>query len=474
MGPNLLRSAERAAAAVPIALASLALGFSARADAIDDYMQSAMARAHLPGAAVAVVHNGRIEKLAAYGVASLEYETPATVDTPFSLASGTKIFTGVLLMRLVDQGRIKLSDPVGRYLPGVPEAWASITVAHLAGHAGGLPENLNVATDADMETVAHAAEQQPLDFQPGSQSRYDQVEFAVLAAVMEKASGKPWARLLRDEVLDPLRLTETGYVNLREISGGPTGAAGSSLRLGDVMRGRAQIYQWTEGSQKTFEFLFPPWGYSGGGLYSSPRDLARLAVALDGDRFLSASAKEALFTPFRLHDGRSGEFAVAWYAHTYRGKRFAGHSGAAANSDVITLPDGRVTVVVLTNGQNILPVLAEGIVDRVVDLPAPTHTFTVDNEPVASARLLAVVRGLNHGVADSTAFAPALGPLVSILSLTMTLFPPPDSWRLVSATRNADGGSTRLYLAMHGRKPIVWSFTLAPEGKITAIWPATE
>lgn len=120
-------------------LASAAPALPARADTIDDYLRAEMQKRRIPGLGLAVVRDGAIVKMQGYGVANLEHDVPVTPDTIFELASVTKQFTATAIMRLVEDGKVQLDDPIARHLSGAPEAWKGITVRHLLTHTSGLP-----------------------------------------------------------------------------------------------------------------------------------------------------------------------------------------------------------------------------------------------------------------------------------------------------------------------------------------------
>src|SRR5216117_480362 len=111
----------------------------ARADAIDDYIKVEMERRHIPGLALAVARNGKIVKVRGYGIANLEHDVPVTPDTVFELASVTKQFTAAAIMKLVEEGKVQLDDPILWHLPQGPATWKAMTVRHLLTHTAGLP-----------------------------------------------------------------------------------------------------------------------------------------------------------------------------------------------------------------------------------------------------------------------------------------------------------------------------------------------
>lgn len=120
-------------------VASAAPALPARADAIDDYLRTEMQKRSIPGLALAVVRDGSVVKMQGYGFANLEHDVPVTPDTIFELASVTKQFTATAIMRLVEEGKVGLDDPIARRLSGAPETWKAITVRHLLTHTSGLP-----------------------------------------------------------------------------------------------------------------------------------------------------------------------------------------------------------------------------------------------------------------------------------------------------------------------------------------------
>src|SRR5829696_1858487 len=175
-----------------------------RADPIDDIVREQMAVSHIPGVAVAIVERGKTVKLAGYGEANLEWPSSVDVNTRFQLASATKLFTGVLLMRLVERRALSLDEPVARFFDGAPADWRRITVRQLANHSSGLPEDLGTPAPKTVAAIVAAAMARPLAYEPGAEERYGFTDFVVLRAILEKVSGKPLPTLLNDEIAAPL------------------------------------------------------------------------------------------------------------------------------------------------------------------------------------------------------------------------------------------------------------------------------
>lgn len=209
-------------------------------DRVDAILHRQMALNTIPGAAVAIVDHGRIVKIATYGMANLEWDAPVGPDTRFQLASVTKMFTGVLLMRLVEQGKVGLDDPLTRWFPEAPPTWAGISVRQLANHSSGLAEQWGAARDATVDQIVAKAISTPLAYAPGSEARYGFTDFTVLRAILEKAGGKPLPQLLTEELFAPLGMTSTGFAMATD-DGSPRGTRPSRPRFQANGHPRGQI-----------------------------------------------------------------------------------------------------------------------------------------------------------------------------------------------------------------------------------------
>lgn len=381
-------------AAAVAGLLSVSLAGSALADPIDDVIRGYMEAAHIPGAAVAVVEDGRIVKLEGYGQANLEWQGAATGDTPFQIASVSKIFAGVVLMRLVEQGVVDLDEPITRWFEDAPESWRDITLRRLSGHTSGLPEGLGVSSSATPAEVAAEAMKRPLAYAPGTESRYGLTDFVVMTAILEKASGLSYPELLRREVVEPLGLTHTGFTEASE--GGP-------VRGALLIPGRAEVYGFRDGVMRREEYLYPAHTYAAGGLYSSARDIATLMAALDRGELLSRESFALLTSPAKLVDGRDGAFGVGWTFGRYRGETVVGHTGGPALGDVLYVPERHMTIVALANQRRFYPLLSQSIADLTLPAPPPAPAIA-DTRPGMTEALRETLVASAEGRLDPAAF----------------------------------------------------------------------
>jgi CubicO group peptidase (beta-lactamase class C family) len=451
-----------------VGLLLLAAGCATRgasADPVDAYLQAVREKNHIPGVAVAIVRDGKVEKASAQGLADLESEAKAATDTAFQLASVTKVFTGTLVMLLVQEGKLELDAPVSKYLTDAPEAWKAITVRHLAAHASGLANSPDDETSAGA-TVAEryaAALQQPLAYPPGERSEYGLTDFVVLTHVLEKATGQDFEALLRGRIFEPLGFTCTRYDHAVW--------QGQDL-IADVVPRRATIYGFAKGVYRKAWFPYPAHTYAAGGVFSCVDDLVRWAVALDAGTLLSAESQRAAATAFKLTGGREGGYGVAFVPGRLRGLSTFGHAGGGSLADVLRVPDQKLTVIVLSNAQGLLPVLAPNIASLYLPpLPGVDAPGLEDSEPALTTRLRGVVEGLMNGSLDAEAFAPlAQQQLLPILRSLGTpgsaLFPP---LRRMTLVEDGMDGETRKrgYRVVYGQDTAVkWTFRLDAEGRV--------
>ncbi|PTL80112.1 serine hydrolase [Vitiosangium sp. GDMCC 1.1324] len=454
---------------LPALLLSVGCATPYAARSTDAYIQAVLEKNHVPGAAVAVVRDGHLETLSTYGLADLEDGAKSEPDTAFQIASATKVFTGTLVMLLVQEGKLGLDEPLSKYLPDAPETWKGITVRHLAAHTSGVKSGLKegsaeqTSSNASVAERYEAARKEPLDYTPGERSAYGLTDFVVLTHVLEKVTGQGFEELLRSRLFEPLGFTCTRFEHARQQ--GP-------VRIADVIPRRATTYRYVDGAPHRAWFLYPPHTYSAGGAFSCVKDLARWAVAMDEGTLLSPESQRAAATPFKLNDGREGDFGVAFTHGTLRGLKMFGHSGGGALGDVLRVPEKKLTVIVLTNAQGLQPMLAPVVASHY--LP-PLPELDAPGIPDAESALTAVHRGtmegLFNGTLDAAAFAPsAQQELLPILQGFGTpgnaLLPPLHRVTLLEERKDGDSRK-RVYRAVYGTDvSLKWTFRLDSAGKI--------
>src|SRR5690348_17533323 len=185
------------------ALLTVVVATTLRADRVDDYVAAQMKRFDVPGVSFAVLKNGTIVKIASYGLADVARKIPATNDKVYKIGSISKQFIASGIMLLVQDGRMKLDEPVSTYLTGTPPAWRAITVRHLLTHTSGLVREspafqpMKAQTDAEVIKAAYSV---PLAFSPGAKWAYSNLGYYVLAEIITRVAGRPWPQFLKEQV----------------------------------------------------------------------------------------------------------------------------------------------------------------------------------------------------------------------------------------------------------------------------------
>ncbi len=435
-------------------------------DAVDRVIAAVRARAHVPGMAVAIVRDG-VADVRTAGVASLEWDAPVTRRTAFQIASSTKVFTGTLVLLLVQDGLLALDQPVSAYLADAPPAWRAMTVAQLAAHASGIADLDDLRTPGDAARAYRDAREPPLRTAPGAAAAYGRTDFAVLQVLLERVSGQPFEALLAARILAPLGLTCTGFEHATD---------DDVTRRGDVIAARAGVYRWADGQQRTAGFLYPSHGYASGGLWSCVDDLVRWAQALDDGRLLDPALEARAATPLALTGGGASPWSVAFATGTLHGLPWYGHSGGPALADVVRVPSQRLTVIVLANQQRLAPTIAPLLASLALGAaPPPAPTAAALARPVDRGELQAdraLLIRLADGTVPDTRYAPAARPLAAELRTWLPLYaaawPELTAVTLIDRRVEPDGGEVRVYAARYGtRVGVRWTVTRDSAGALT-------
>src|SRR5438552_78915 len=162
---------------------------------------------------VLVAQDGKILLDKGYGFANLECEIPNTPTTKFRLGSITKQFTAASILLLEERGKLKVEDPVKKYLPTAPAAWDKVTIFHLLTHTAGIPNTPDFAGMSISSTAENVARfrDKPLDFQPGERWNYSNSGYILLGLLIEWLSGERYADFVRENIFAPLGMKDSGY-----------------------------------------------------------------------------------------------------------------------------------------------------------------------------------------------------------------------------------------------------------------------
>lgn len=308
-----------------------------------------------PGLQVAVQKNDRQLLLGSYGVSNLEFGTPVRKDTPFRIASLTKQFTAVALLRLQEEGRLSLNDTLDKYYPRFPRA-SEVTISRMINHTSGIHNYLKrpdwladvmIRRDADASADYYACMPRVYDFDPGTGWEYSNSAYIMLGGVIEKASGQSFSEALRTRIFAPLRMQNT--------------AVDDELA---IIRGRASGYDERDGGGfDNTGFLSVLATGAAGSMRSTAADLVKWKRGLFSGKILNSASLKAMLEPARLANGnyastnpekrgssRLGYGYGVGISET-RGQLKVSHTGGihGFRSLMSHYPDTDVTVVILSN-----------------------------------------------------------------------------------------------------------------------------
>src|SRR5215472_7844982 len=294
-----------------------------------------------PGAAVLVVQDGKNVLRKGYGMGEIELGVPISPEMVFRIGSVTKEFTSACVLKLAEEGRLSLDDPIGKYLPDFPTKGRRITIEQLLTHTSGIhsytdmPEwRDRMREDWTLSQLEAFFRDAPFDFEPGTKWHYDNSGYILLGAILEKVTGRPYAEAVADMIFRPLGMTSTRYD-----------------RDTPIIPGRAAGYQKTPAGIVNAPFLSMTQPYAAGAIVSTVDDLARWQSALDAGRVLKPESLRRMWTPAKLPDGSDTRYGYGWILWRWNGHAIVEHGGGinGFQSANMRLPDDRIYVAVLSN-----------------------------------------------------------------------------------------------------------------------------
>ncbi len=318
-------------------------------------VRATLAARNLPGLSIAVGVGGRIVWAEGFGFADLENNRPVTPKDRFRIGSASTVLTSAAIGLLLDQGRLKLDDEIQAHVPEFPKKEWPLTVRQVMGHIGGVKtEDVDdgVLTSGHCEHTADALAlfaKEPLLFQPGTEYRYSTFGWVLLSAVVGAAADKPFTTFLRDAVLGPLGMQDTvkesgmETVPYEAIAYYPRFAPNPILGLA------------TYGLNPLHKFDYSCYAGSNGFL-STPADLVRFGMAMNGGNMLRRDTVQALQTSQRLASGKETGYGLGWNLKTVtlegQQVRAAGVDGnfwVGTVASLLTFPDRGMAVAVTSN-----------------------------------------------------------------------------------------------------------------------------
>lgn len=323
------------------------------AGAVDRYLSARTAMGSFSGA-VLIARDGNVLFRKGYGFADVERKIPYTPETRHEVASISKMFTALAALKLRDQGKLRLEDPICRYLEDCPDAWKPVTVQQLMRHTSGIPdyeEALEIGSEKYMAfmtqpdasaRIVENARKLPLDFKPGEKFHYSNTGYVVLSQVVQKAAGQPFAEFVARTLLEPAGMSRSGVFG----AGGPPDRLANGYTHGDLGWEKTLAgVPLDDGHLRKLPRLplTPPAGDAG--IYSTVDDLYRWSRVMDGSPLVPAAEAAEVSTP-----GLEG-YGYGWFVGEGFNRKRLRHNGALPGylSDFIKFPADKVTIILFSN-----------------------------------------------------------------------------------------------------------------------------
>jgi CubicO group peptidase (beta-lactamase class C family) len=304
---------------------------------------------------ILVAQNGAPLLRRGFGLANREWNVPHSVTGKFRLGSLTKQFTATAILQLMERGLLTLHDKVAQHFPDAPAAWKDVSLFHLLTHTSGIPSYTSLphffAQDARRDRgpreLITLTENMPLDFPPGSAFKYNNGGYVILGHIIELLTGQSYETYVRENILKPLGLHNTGYEHVEAII--PERVPGYRLKNGRI---------------ENAGFLAMSVPYAAGSIYSTLDDLlawqralvaakpfSPASAALDHDDF--GSNRSEIMHPALMFKDHGHGYGFGWGIQSQFGRRQFVHAGGINGFSVVVsfYPDDDLFIAVLANIQ---------------------------------------------------------------------------------------------------------------------------
>jgi len=424
---------------------------------IDKVATDTLTRTGVPSASIAIVKDGQIAYVKAYGNARLEPETPATPQMRYSIGSISKQFTAAAILLLQEQGKLSLDDKVSKYLPDLTRA-NEVTIRQLLSHTSGYqdywPQDYvmpGMLQPTNAQQIMDSWAKKPLDFDPGTKWQYSNTNYVIAGVIVEKVARMPLLQFLQQKVFTPLGIKSTF-----DTDAGPLGQSDPRGYL-----------RYALGPLRPAPKEGKGWMFAAGELAMTAEDLAKWDVSVIDQKVLKPASYSEMQTDVLLKSGLDTHYGLGVDVNSQNGHRAISHGGEVSGftAQNTIFPDDRAAIVVLTNqdAASASGAIAGGI--------APLLFAT--NDPATPAKLeqaKKIFADLQQGKVDRSLFtdnanfyfneaalkdfASGLGPLGT-----------PQSFTQVS--QGLRGGMTlRVYLIRFPQKVLrAWTYEM-PDGKL--------
>lgn len=330
---------------------------------------------------VLIARNDTILVEAGFGLADREAKRPQTANTVFSIGSITKQFTAAAILKLESMGKLKMEDKLGKFFPEAPEAMAAITIhqilTHTAGFAAALGDDYDLINAADYAKLVFST---PLIHHPGDMYDYSNVGYSMLGIIVEKASGMPYEKFLRENLWLPAQMNTTGYQL-------------PAYNKSDLSVGYRNGNRWGTAFEKPWMEDGPSWHLrANGGIISTVGDMYKWYQALMKNTDLPKTQTDKMLFP-HIAEGPDNlsHYGYGWVVQYVGGHGMFWHNGGNGvyNANMTFIPSSNICVIVSSNSNDkISDDVALHILSILLQKPElmpKEKEFTYLNNPVTNA-----------------------------------------------------------------------------------------
>jgi len=320
---------------VPLLSQSISVIYSQE---LDDFINQVISDVGMPGAAVAVINNGKVIHRNNYGWASIEHEVPVSDRSSFQLYSLTKPIISVAIFKLIEEGVLDLEDDITTHIDGLPKAWSNVKVKHLMTHSTGLPDMFGSNPYELQDLTESQAKQRVFDmsirFEAGSRFEYNQTNAWLLKELIESVS--------KEGLEDYIRRTQFTESDKE-----------SMYFLGDareiVKHKTTSYFPWLKGHLTIdLPYVNGEYFYAGNGLHVTLNELIKWDQQFTANQLISKRTKEIMWTPFPYANDDE-IFASGWNIHRTNANYSYGFTGSSVTM-YRTIPEKELSVIFLANG----------------------------------------------------------------------------------------------------------------------------
>ena len=424
---------------------------------IDKLAATSLAKSGVPSASVAVVKDGQVVYLNAYGDARLEPKTAATPEMRYSIGSISKQFTAASILLLQEQGKLSLDDKVSKFIPDLTRA-NEVTIRQLLSHTSGYqdywPQDYVMPMMLQPVTAQKIMDQwarKPLDFEPGSKWQYSNTNFVIAGVIIEKVSGKSLLEFMQEKIFTPLGMKSVASMDVTKASqSDPVGYL--RYALGPLRAAPKEGQGWL---------------FAAGELAMTAEDLAKWDIAIMDQKVLRPASYRELEREVQLSNGMGTRYGLGVSLGMEGGHRAVSHGGEVSGftAENVVFPDERVAVVVLTNQDAVSASgdIAHGIVPLLFAKSDPAT-------PQKLEQAKKIFEGLQHGTIDRSLFTDNANAYFSepaLKDFASGLEPLGAPQSFVQTRQGLRGGMTlRVYQIKLATKTLrAWTYEM-PDGKL--------